>query len=1041
MRSQEASLNGAVLSLPVVVVGQQFYQIDLTLVPNTEPLEFSLSGGTEIFGASNIGASTLVGATLSIPLLRVGQVSYFLELSLISDSPVKFKLSNAGIVTPESAEIQQAREIFGSTVSPSIVQNRCIVCHITGGLSGHTRFVLTAGNDQVDANFGVLSEFLANINGGGDLLLDKARGVSHGGGVQLAGDSIGFQNFDQFLSLLGKKSVSESVSVGSFFDAVILLSRQDTLRKATELLQGRLATPDELSAVEAGGEDGLKAALFELMNGEVFKDFIRINANDILLTMGAQDISDAFRADRFIDSWDISLQVFLETGDESLVTQTKDHIVSNYVRRQPLELINYVVENERPYTEILTADYVMVNPYTNRTYKAGAEFIDPKNLEEWQPGTINNYVLLNDKTVYKPSEHPFLMGFQVPVSGDLLDYPHAGILNTPAFLTRYPSTATNRNRARARWAYKFFLGVDIEASAPRTTDPVALADTNNPTLNNPNCTVCHEIHDPVAGAFQDYGHDWGWYKENGGDSLDNVYKFPEDGSTSLYEHGDTWYRDMRSPGFNGNTPAIGENSLKWLAQEITGDPRFATASVQFWWKAIFGTKPLLIPEVETDADFQERLTAFEVENSLINGLADGFRTGFTDHGPYNLKDLLVEMIMSPRFRAGNLEGFSEADRNAYVGVGPGRILTAEMMQAKIESVLGIKWVQYYDAERDNEILYLTTDYLYHFLYGGIDSFAITERPEDYSTIMRSIIELLGLQGSGVILGNDLIKERASRTLFPFVEMNTNPNRVFRQSVELTGDGVDAKVVKSSTTTFTPGGKILSINFTNQFIQNGEAGEFNRLYLERLVVRDSQNNLVLDVDMGMLFDTPGIEVPCGSFGPGGQQANNYWGLDACEMKIPVTIPKTGEYTISVTAWPRQYGPENLIYTLGADATGDMKESLAVGAQAIKQNIQLLVNRLWNKDWGIDHTEIQIAYELWVELYAQGLSYKDANPDTWFNFISTQANAELSRGFSWEDWQALNTPEKSYLDDFNNHQQIMAWRGLMSYLVSDFEFIYQ
>ena len=105
------------------------------------------------------------------------------------------------------------------------------------------------------------------------------------------------------------------------------------------------------------------------------------------------------------------------------------------------------------------------------------------------------------------------------------DYPHAGILNTTVFLQRYPTTATNRNRARSRWTYYHFLGFDVEKSASRTTDPEALADTNNPTMHNPNCTVCHSRLDPVAGAFQNYG-DNGMYKDQWGglDSLDNFYK-------------------------------------------------------------------------------------------------------------------------------------------------------------------------------------------------------------------------------------------------------------------------------------------------------------------------------------------------------------------------------------------------------------------------------------------------------------------------------------------------------------------------------------
>lgn len=111
------------------------------------------------------------------------------------------------------------------------------------------------------------------------------------------------------------------------------------------------------------------------------------------------------------------------------------------------------------------------------------------------------------------------------------DYPHAGILNTTAFLTRYPTTATNRNRARSRWTHYHFLGTDIEQSAPRTTDPDALADTNNPTLYNPNCTVCHTVMDPVAGTFQNWD-ERGFYKSayGGIDSLDFFYKYRPDGT-------------------------------------------------------------------------------------------------------------------------------------------------------------------------------------------------------------------------------------------------------------------------------------------------------------------------------------------------------------------------------------------------------------------------------------------------------------------------------------------------------------------------------
>jgi hypothetical protein len=141
------------------------------------------------------------------------------------------------------------------------------------------------------------------------------------------------------------------------------------------------------------------------------------------------------------------------------------------------------------------------------------------------------------------------IGLKVDSWGDYIDYPHAGVLSSLAFLSRYPTTETNRNRARSRWTYYHFLGLDIEKSAARTTDPVALADTNNPTLNNPACTVCHQNLDPVAGAFEDFGNE-GWFRDQWGgkDSLPHTYKYA-DGSP--YQNGDTWFRDMRIPGFDG----------------------------------------------------------------------------------------------------------------------------------------------------------------------------------------------------------------------------------------------------------------------------------------------------------------------------------------------------------------------------------------------------------------------------------------------------------------------------------------------------------
>ena len=195
------------------------------------------------------------------------------------------------------------------------------------------------------------------------------------------------------------------------------------------------------------------------------------------------------------------------------------------VGRAPLELIAHVVANNLPYTEILTADYIMANPWSAAAYGASTRFDNPEDVHEFKPSRIARYFRTGDG--YEAENDRIVNAVRVLDPGPLIThYPHAGILNTTVFLLRFPTTATNRNRARSRWTYYHFLGLDIEKSASRTTDPVALADTNNPTMRNPACTVCHRVLDPVAGAFQNYG-DAGLYRDQWGghDSLDRFYKY------------------------------------------------------------------------------------------------------------------------------------------------------------------------------------------------------------------------------------------------------------------------------------------------------------------------------------------------------------------------------------------------------------------------------------------------------------------------------------------------------------------------------------
>ena len=453
--------------------------------------------------------------------------------------------SDAG--APRAQDVETAQEVFHDHISGPIVQSRCVNCHVQGGLSGHTRLVFVRSSDTPDhetRNLRTFEALLAAVadEGGGAYILNKIQGVAHGGGPQVPAGTREFANMERFLGLLGERVVAPPLTPETLFDTVVMASPRKTLRRAALIFAGRIPTDAEYAAVENGDEWALRAAIRGLMEGPQFHEFLIRGSNDRLLT------DRRGRVDRVIDHHAGYLVDFTNdayrrykaahvSGDYSELLAWRDRVQFGF-RRAPLELVAYVVENDLPYTEILTADYIMANPWAAAAYGASTRFDDPTDPYEFQPSQIVNYYRKGEG--YEIERNRVIGANRVINPGSLItDYPHAGILNTTVFLLRYPTTATNRNRARARWTYYHFLGVDVEKSASRTTDPVALADTNNPTMHNPACTVCHSVLDPVAGAFQNYG-DEGMYRDQWGglDSLDEFYK--EAKGSSLAIQAESW---------------------------------------------------------------------------------------------------------------------------------------------------------------------------------------------------------------------------------------------------------------------------------------------------------------------------------------------------------------------------------------------------------------------------------------------------------------------------------------------------------------------
>ena len=683
------------------------------------------------------GPAGLAGATLSIFLAydttaATGELYY----------------SGVPLTVAIEAEVTEAASLtfFRSNISSPIIQSNCIGCHVSGGPAGGTPLVYVTNGVEgfQDTNYNTLLEYIKNVPNGSSKILSRPQGIGHGGGAVLATESAGFADWSQFVSSVQNEVAGNGSNVQSIFAAVAKMNNEQTLRKAALLY--------------AGSEEDLAVAVRALMSGEGFENFLMETTNDRLLT-------EAFSTSIFsiVDRayYPNSYQYFQVPGPVG----SDKRLTSEALAQEPLRLVSHLVTNERPYTEVLTADYIMVNPYSAEVYGGNVTFDDSGDPGEWREGRITEYYRCTECGKNNPNA-----SYNIAT-----DYPHAGLLNSPAFLSRFPSTDTNRNRARARWAYYFFLGVDIEGLSARTTDQSALADENNPTLNNSNCTVCHNIMDPVAGAFQNYGDD-GFYKDKPGGlhSLPGSYRFDPN---SDYQPGDTWYSDMLAPGFGEELAPNSDNSIQWLAEKFVKDPRFAYGTVYFWYPAVMGRDAYTLPENSEDFDYESKLAAYSVEQEMLQDVAARFVAGSAGNGAHNLKDLLVDLTLSDHFRANAVDAITSAQETELDQIGTGKLLTPEQLNRKLESITGFRWD--YGS-------FSALEQVYGLIYGGIDSFGITERATDLTTLMSTVVTAMANEVSCPITAQEFGLTQSQRKLFPFVELTslpTNSETAIRSNIQ------------------------------------------------------------------------------------------------------------------------------------------------------------------------------------------------------------------------------------------------------------------
>lgn len=646
---------------------------------------------------------------------------------------------------------------FAEEVWGKVGERTCLKCHNIHGDASESQFLLrdTASDKanraaSLSHNCKEFQRVASAIQEGKPLLLTKITGgFDHGGGEVLKENSTGYRILKRFVrrtnGLPDAGPAIAEVDSTPFFDGIEMISPRRLLRRVTLSLVGRLPTENEIAAVEKSGLPAMNAILDGAMKEEAFFERLREAFNDILLTDGYDgNGEEALSYTHFHKS----RQWFRErdpnkdrTAEDKLSYSTPEmRAYTNLIRgyraalvREPLELVAYIVRNERPFTEIVTADYIMVSPYTSRGYglfeKLKDKFKDPEDAFEYIPTRLP--ALTDDRSgkVVQNSETGY--------------YPHAGVASTFQYLKRYPTTETNRNRLRVRMYFEHFLGIDLLQLAPRVGDAAEAATKYEiPTMQAAECVVCHKVMDPVAGLFQDY--------------------YALEGKGIFAPRKEGWYKDMFPPGHasDGLPKEQQWRSLQWLGQRTARDPRFAIAMAGHVWYVLTGRKPLLPPDDIDDPLFAASRRAYLAQRDEIEHIAARF-----SESNFNLKVVFKEWITSPFFCADGLStAVNDPQRLAELDdVGVARLLTPEQLERKLLAIFGERWGRLTNQESKLAIL-----------YGGIDSREITQRNVEPSGAMGAIQRILANDIACKYVATDFSLPQKERRLFPGIEPQALP---------------------------------------------------------------------------------------------------------------------------------------------------------------------------------------------------------------------------------------------------------------------------
>lgn len=222
------------------------------------------------------------------------------------------------------------------------------------------------------------------------------------------------------------------------------------LRRISLDLRGKLPTTDELDRVEANPEE-IEAITASYLDDDNFEDR--------LVSLLAE------RWHTVLDDYEV------DSGDYPELSLFDADAFAHAVGEEPLRLIARVVAKDRPYSEIVTADYSMAHHLVGRVWPVDY----PEGASGWQ------------EVHYTDGR------------------PAAGVLATNGFYWRYVTNISNKSRGRVAAISRLLLCTDmlgrpVEFQRSQSLDPEEAIRTE------PTCITCHATVDPMAASM--FGFWW-----------------------------------------------------------------------------------------------------------------------------------------------------------------------------------------------------------------------------------------------------------------------------------------------------------------------------------------------------------------------------------------------------------------------------------------------------------------------------------------------------------------------------------------------------